>query len=415
MGIDKDILAGIKKGCDYLIKNYDHFADYADELDFSEPPAEFDDFEGIHFYFPGEHDYTYIPVTTFLRLIDEFPSMEILNRGRIKTNSLTYQILSISDTDDEHTIRNYHDFSLTLENGIHMDIVEESFIVGLAAIELEAYEEDYLGAISPYLAVEIDYPKDIKPLGLSEEDDLIRSYLFEIADSAGISLKYSEISDFDFSSYNYEAWEEELKEKAVDSLRNLEPFNEGMRLFNSALQIEDQELKLLNFYKILEHFAPVVVNIEGNELMMKKLDIAQSKSLDGDFIRSVFELAKSYEDKFRDEELIKSIFNVSFDFVGLFEYLPVSMRKKVRQQIGVENLTYDIDKGKISTASNMVSKILYATRNKVVHSKSNFQETGNECPDSELKELNDFLKHASSQTIRWYNRLPKHQKPRSIH
>ncbi|MFY0685123.1 MAG: hypothetical protein JXR20_11260 [Balneola sp.] len=414
MGIDKEILTEIKKGCDYLIENYDHFADYAEELEFSASPEEYDDFNDLEFYFPGEHENTYVPVTTFLRLVDEFPSLDIINRGRIKTKSLTYQIVSTSDSDDEHMIRNFHDFALTLDNGTHVDIAEESFIVGLAALRLEAYEKDYWGAITPYLAIEIDYPNDVIPLSQEEEDNLIRSYLFEIADSSGISLKFSEITDFEFS-YDYEAWEEELEEKAVENLRELEPYNEGMRLFISALQIEDQELKLLNFYKILEHFAPVVVNIEGNELMMKKLDIAHAKSLDGDFIRSIFDLAKSYQEKFRDEELIKSIFNVTFDFVDLFKHLPDSIRKKVRKQIGVENLTYEVDKDKISIASNMVSKILYATRNKVVHSKSNFMETGNECSTSDLDQLNIFLKHASSQTIRWYNRLPKHQKSKTIH
>lgn len=286
-----------------------------------------------------------------------------------------------------------------------------SFIVGLAAIELDAYEKNILGAVSPYLTVEIEYPHDFDKLSEQEEEDLIKSYLFEIADSSGISLKYSELNDFDF---DYEAWKAEMTEKAVESLRSLEPYNEGMRLFVSALQIEDPELKLLNFYKILEHFAPVVVNIEGNELMRKNLDVAQTKTLDGDFIRSVFDLAKSYEEKFRDEELIKSIFNVSFDFVGLFKHLPKSMQKKVKKQAKFEKLTYETDNGKTAIACNMVAKILYATRNKVVHSKSNFSTKGNECSSSDLSQFNEFLKHASSQTIRWYNRLPKHQKSTNI-
>lgn len=407
MQIDKTVLSDIKRGCDYLIENYDHFADYRDDLEFSDNPDDYNDFDYIPFYFPGEYDYIEVHVTNFLRLVDEFPTLEVVNKGRIKTKSLTYQIVSAANADEEHVIKYFHDFSLSLDNGIHIDVVEESFIVGLAAIKLDAYENDILGSIRPYLAVEIDYPEDLKKLSKQEEEDLIKSYLFEIADSSGISLKYSEINDFDF---DHEAWEKEMKEQAVENLRNLEPYNEGMRLFVSALQIEDPELKLLNFYKILEHFAPIVVNIEGNELMRKKLDVAQTKTLDGDFIRSIFDLAKSFEEKFHDEELIKSIFNVSFDFVGLFEHLPNSIRKQVRKQAKFEKLTYETNNDKIAIACNMVAKILYETRNKVVHSKSNFSTNGNECPSSDLNQFNEFLKHASSQTIRWYNRLPKHQK-----
>jgi len=411
MHIDKKILSDIKRGCDYLIKNYEHFADYREDLEFSDDPDDYDEFDYIPFYFPGEHDYIEFHITNFLRLVDEFPTLEIINKGRIKTKSFTYQIVGTASAEEEHVIKDFHDFSLSLDNGIHIDIVENSFIVGLAAIELDAYQKDILGAVTPYLAVEIEYPNDFEKLSEEEEEDLIKSYLFEIADSSGISLKYSELNDFDF---DYEAWKEEMTEKAVESLRSLEPYNEGMRLFVSALQIEDPELKLLNFYKILEHFAPVVVNIEGNELMRKKLDVAQTKTLDGDFIRSIFDLAKSYEEKFRDEELIKSIFNVSFDFVGLFEHLPKSIRKQVKKQAKFEKLTYETDNDKTAIACNMVAKILYATRNRVVHSKSNFSTNGNECPSSDLSQFNEFLKHASSQTIRWYNRLPKHQKSTNI-
>lgn len=411
MQIDKDILSDIKRGCNYLIENYDHFADYRDDLEFSDDPDDYDDFDYIPFYFPGEHEFIEVHVANFLRLVDEFPTLEIVNKGRITTKSLTYQIVSAANGDEEHVIKNYHDFSLSLDNGIHIDVVEKSFIIGLAATKLDAYDEDFLGSIRPYLAVEIEYPQDFEKLSEQEEENLIKSYLFEIADSSGISLKYSEINDFDF---DHEAWEKEMKEQAVEYLRNLEPYNEGMRLFISALQIEDPELKLLNFYKILEHFAPVVVNIEGNELMRKKLDVAQTKSLDGDFIHSIFDLAKSFEEKFHDEELIKSIFNVSFDFVGLFKYLPTSMQKKVKKQAKFEKLTYETDNDKTAIACNMVGKILYATRNRVVHSKSNFSMNGNECPSSDLSQFNEFLKHASSQTIRWYNRLPRHQKSTNI-
>lgn len=58
----------------------------------------------------------------------------------------------------------------------------------------------------------------------------------------------------------------------------------------------------------------------------------------------------------------------------------------------------------------MVGKIIYATRNKVVHAKSNYEMTGNECNNADLETLNGFMKEACSQSIRWYNRQPQHLK-----
>ena len=47
---------------------------------------------------------------------------------------------------------------------------------------------------------------------------------------------------------------------------------------------------------------------------------------------------------------------------------------------------------------------------RVVHAKSNFETTGNECDIADISTLNIFMKEACSQTIRWYNRQPKHFK-----
>ncbi|MFT6906767.1 MAG: hypothetical protein ACJAS1_003437, partial [Oleiphilaceae bacterium] len=72
---------------------------------------------------------------------------------------------------------------------------------------------------------------------------------------------------------------------------------------------------------------------------------------------------------------------------------------------------YSVDPQKITTASNMAAKIIYKTRNNVVHAKSNFDKAGDEiASEEEFVELNTFMKEACSQSIRWYSRLPEHQK-----
>lgn len=128
MQIDKKILNDVKRGCDYLMKNYDHFADYREDLEFSDDPNDYDEFDYIPFYFPGEHDYIEFHITNFLRLVDEFPTLEIINKGRIKTKSFTYQIVGTASAEEEHVIKDFHDFSLSLDNGIHINIIENSFI-----------------------------------------------------------------------------------------------------------------------------------------------------------------------------------------------------------------------------------------------------------------------------------------------
>jgi hypothetical protein len=115
-------------------------------------------------------------------------------------------------------------------------------------------------------------------------------------------------------------------------------------------------------------------------------------------------------DRFNDEDLIKASFNTCFDIVALFNKLPESIKKKIKKHIKETELTYFTDKQKITTSSNIAGKIIYKTRNKVVHAKSNFNLTGEEIDSSEFNQLNEFMKEASSQAIRCYSRQPNHLK-----
>lgn len=411
MKLNFDQIKKINETNRFIIEWCDFFADHEEDLIFSEERIkdileEEEDIETIDLLFGGEIDYTSIEAGEFLGLCEEIKSIQIVNSGHIKTKHRSYYIVGAIDSNEDYFFREIHGRQLLNPiEGITINLVDESLIVGLVATKLEEYDSHYWGTISQYMAIEIIYESEDKALSVDKEKELINSYIFEVADSTGIALCFNEI--------RIQHYLDDLREKAEENpqvLRDLEPYNEGMRLFVSAVQIQDQELKFLCFYKILEHFSPVAVNVEANELMRKKLDAPKSSFDDGDYIRSIFDLANSMRDRFNDEDLIKASFNSCFDFVGLFEILPESIKKKIKKQLHEKNLTYSTDKQKITTASNITGKIIYKTRNKVVHAKSNFALTGDEVTSDELPELNVFMKEASSQAIRWYSRQPNHLK-----
>ena len=412
MKLNIDQINRINEANNFIIKWCDFYEDYEEDLIFSkeriaEIIEEQEDIESIDLPFGGEVNDTYIETNDFLEICDEIKHIEIVNNGFIKTDLRRYYIVTATHSNEDYIIREIHDLQLlNPHKGTTIDLVENSIIVGLVATKLEEYDRHYWGTISQYLAVEITYENHQSILPPHKEEELVNSYLFEVADSCGISLCFDEIR---CQVYDLD----ELREKTEQNppvLRELEPYNEGMQLFTSAVQIQEQELKFLCFYKVLEHFAPIAVNIEANELMRKKLDAPKSSFEDGDYIRSIFTLANSMRDKFNDEDLIKASFNNCFDFVGLFNKLLESIKKKIKKQLKLQEITYFLDKQQITTACNITGKIIYKTRNKVVHAKSNFQLTGNEVATSELAELNSFMKEASSQAIRWYSRQPNHLK-----
>jgi hypothetical protein len=414
MKLNKEQLLKINEVNNFIIDYCEIFADNEEELVYSEERieeiiTEEEDIEAIYFNFPGEEEYVEMEPLELISLFDEIKSIEIISNGYIKTNLRRFYIVSLTDSEDEYVLNTFHKVGSSSTNGIKISLLEQSFIVGLSATKLGEYDSDgYWGTASQYLVIEIEYESKDKVLDKEKELEIINSYIFEVADSTGFSLSLSEIRNPVNDYYDYEA--DIQDENSSHSLRELEPFNEGMNLFISAVQIKDPELKFLNFYKVLEHFSPIAVNIEANELMRKKLDAPRSLFEDGDYIRSIFELANSMRDRFNDEDLIKASFNTCFDIVGLFDKLPESIKKKIKKHIGASELTYSTDKQKITTSSNIASKIIYKTRNKVVHAKSNFNLTGEEIDSSEFDQLNEFMKEASSQAIRWYSRQPNHLK-----
>ncbi|WP_378186869.1 hypothetical protein ACE939_00790 [Aquimarina sp. W85] len=361
--------------------------------------------EGLEIYFPGEDDFTFIEIDEFIDLVEDIKTIEIVDSSYVKTKLRRFYIVSANEYKDE-LILSLHPL-FTDKKGVTIGLFHESIIIGLAATKLGEFEKDNWGTASQYMSIGIFYETQDDILNKEEELKLINSYIFEVADTVNIALTFSEIRNpiYDLLNETRKASEDDMA-----GLRQLEPYNIGMEFFISAIQIKDPELKFLNFYKVLEHFSPIAVNIEAHELMRKKLDAPKNLFENGDYIRSIFTLANSMSDRYNDEDLIKASFNTCFDFIGLFSKLPESLKKKIKSTIQAKDLDYKTDKQKITTACNIAGKIIYKTRNKVVHAKSNFNLTGDEVQSSDFTELNDFMKEASSQAIRWYTRQPSHLK-----
>lgn len=408
--ITKDEHSLFLQTLDYLEENYRYFKDgnsITIHGDFTNPNSP--QIDSLSIIFPSEDGAYDIDFDQFIKLAPEILSIEVIDKSVIRTKNSSYYLVSPNDNYYEYILRNYYDLRIVSEVGVELDLVFNSLIIGLAATELDEHDEDFWGTYSPYMSIKVTYSDGGKVLSPEQEVAMVSAYIFEVADITGIALKFSEIS---VPFYDYEDYdeEEEYLDLAAKDRRYLQPYNEGMRLFVSAIQIQEAELKFLNFYKILEHFAPVVVNIEAHELMRNKLNVASSNFNDGDYLKSIFDLSKSIRSRFNDEELIKSTFGVCFNLIEHFEELPETIKLKVLQAIGQKQLTVSTEAVKIKIASNMVGKIIYNTRNKVVHAKSNFRASENICEGSELGDLNTFMKEICSKTIRWYNKLPQHQK-----
>jgi hypothetical protein len=368
--------------------------------------------EHIHLFI-GEHSFDY-SIPEFIEMGKLLEGFEIYDNGRIHTKGISYQIVKMEDSDLEHYLRKTESF-YSVEEIAEISLIEGNEWVAFACLVLGSYHEFGVNN-EEYSVVEIDYQDKTKILSFEDETNLIYSYLFEIADSTGHVYYLSEIQNYDdelhdkISKLYYNPDSEYIDDTDTFDIRPLLGYSEAMRLYVSALQTTDPELSLLNFYKIFEYFAPIVITIDSYDQLSKKLDSPKALKPDRAYLKSIFELVDSNRQKLRDGELIKSVINKCFDIVDIFSDLPESIQKKVLSNIKEKSFTYDIDKEKLIQACNYLGTILYSTRNQIVHAKSNFTPSGEECPTKDIKQFNIFLKKATALTIRWHNKLPDFQK-----
>jgi hypothetical protein len=372
----------IKKGLDILHKEYG-LEKYEEEIDSTT--------DKIYLPFPREDDLE-IDLVSLFDYLKEIESLKIIDYNMVVTDTITQRVIQIGDTSKLLFLDH---LEISIDKGIDIKIVEEPFLIGIAAVQKGEFDK-YNPPCTSHIAIELRYETKVNRLPIDEEEKIIKSFLFEISHAYRTS---AEFSTFHMYNFNYE-------DESYDLPNSFEDYNYGMELFIKANQPLSQDLKYLSYYKIFEFFAPIFSKLDAFDAMRKKLDSSNANSLSAEFISSIYELTKIYQENLRDKDLVKSIINNTFDLVDIFDELPASVVKNLSPKTLGYNSTKEV-KDKIA---NQLGTILYQTRNKIVHAKSNFTPIGIECPDEDLEQLNVFMHKACYSTIKWYNKLPVHQK-----
>lgn len=401
----------VLKGIEFLKKEYEYFNDENVRLeleDEDDPQSP----ENVLVHYPGDDDSDYINYSfdEFGYLIAELENLKIINKGRFKTTYKSYQVAWTQSEEIQYQILNEHDFEHTFSLGT-LTVEVGLDILRFVLMKYKSFHKEFGTFHHSYPLIVINYEDKREQLLLKEEDNLISSYLFEISDSTGfdISLGKLKIFDEDLEETIWN-WEPESEGKTPFKLKPLIPANEGTHLFVAALQVNDPTLKFLNFYKIIEYFAPTIVATDGYNLMASKLDNPKALDPDKEFIESIFKLVSTVNEQRKDAELPKHVLR-SIDIVDSIGLLPSWVTKRVKGIVKHQGeIDYDMPKEHFAASINIIASILYSTRNWVVHAKSNYELSGNECPSDDLDQLNIFMREVTAKLIRWYNKLPKHQK-----
>jgi hypothetical protein len=338
---------------------------------------------------------------------------------------LQYHSLVLTETDTErvcttHTTQfpilghDYYASELVTEkkrleysnSGIEIKIVKNPILIGICAVTLGEYSK-YCPPCSPYLALQISYAKpELRP-GLTEELNMAKAFMFQQSYLADVAIPFSAINDI------YDAWDDDEDEDSLNELieiTELSEFTAGMELFGRALESTDPEIRFLFYYKLIEFYAPIVAKRIAYEKLTQKLDAIRLKGANSKDIEAILSIASQNRSSQTDKELAQSVLKATVDTVDVYPKLPEDIRKKIRKEVGFDPaiLSHETSSEIKEKIALTLGKVLYSTRNNIVHAKSNHTPDSNECRFEDLPELNICLKDVTYNIINWFNRLPEH-------
>lgn len=354
--------------------------------------------EDIFIGFPDEwdEDNSYYSVDDFLRYTEDMGNIQVIENHSVITGNVRQTIISVNEYYYDNLVP---DLKFETEK-YSLRIISNPFLIGIIASRDGIYNEDFgVYPCSDYKAVEIIYKKE-KP---NEEDiEFIKTCLYHIASKYNVPISIGEFRLWD------DITDEENDDTIIVGSSELIPYCRAMDYYIEGLSIEKEDIKYLHLYKIIEYFSPIVSKKASYEQLNKRLDALQVVERDSEYLESIFKLTKQYEVSLRDKELANTVLNECVDIASLFQFLPDKIRKTLSKSFHfeVKNIA-SLSSSTIEIIKKEIADILYATRNSIVHAKSNYIVTGKECPEEDLEQLNEFMINLCKCLFVWNGRQSK--------
>lgn len=390
---------------------HDDPSGYLDEEKLEEIPDEVE-IEDICLSFPYDQDYANYSIDEFKTYMSEIDTLRKVNDFVVRTDHIIQAVISssrIGYSGFESELYGYkfkgEDIDVTIEN--------YPFLVGLINTRKEYYDGDLgYGACEPYPAIVIRSKNVIED---SAAIELAERICFYLTDSLGVAVypwsgpDINEIYDTMDEYYEDDEDEEtdDEEERAPIEMNMLPSYSPLLKMYRQAKGVDDQEIQFLQYYKIIEYISPVVARRVAYEQLNKRLDMLPAVKRDYKYLDSIIAVARKYDKDMRDDSLAASVIENCVDVVPLYGMFPDRLRRTIKKNCSLQKDTLtdeDVNEDQIRGIQKGIAAILYATRNSIVHAKSNYNPTGNEFNTEELSEGNAVMEIIARSIINWNER-----------
>ena len=377
---------------------------YSEEED--EWPDEFD-IQSISLDFPYEYDHPCYPIEEFMDYMSDIESLVEIDKTTVRTNHIRQTIIDsrYKDWDMFREKISSYKFKGT---GFHVSIKIDPILIGIINTKNENYDDDYgVGCCSNYVALELKYDGDDR-LSKEQEDDLLERITFYLTREIDTAINISEVINLDEIG-DYYLFDDEIVETTVN-VDDLIGNSQLIKLYKQAKSTDDHEIKFLQYYKILEYISPLVAKLNAYDKLNKRLDLLASSTRDYKYLESIFSVTRKYDLDVKDDYLAESVIKTCVDVSPLWELIPERLQKQMKKSFLSGKSEINIDELKeeqLGSLQKQIAKMLYATRNSIVHAKSNYEPNGYELEGDELINGNRMMDVVALSVIQWNERQPE--------
>ncbi|MEK4053072.1 hypothetical protein MHB84_05425 [Paenibacillus sp. FSL F4-0087] len=282
--------------------------------------------------------------------------------------------------------------SLTMnQQTFHIDLVSEHTNFGILVTVMDNYDKYFPPILYEDLFIEITSEKLIS---LDQFEDLMQAYMFELSSTLDIKLFISPRPIYYDLEYVLQEGDEKARLRPLVTGRGNK---ELYQIYNSCANIEDAEILILMYTKVIEFVTQTVVRRELLDSVMTKLYSPKTLSPDAVYVLELERIFDDLGNYKKDKEAIRITIETCCEVLELKGSAPKFLRNL--NKVNIES-TREEKKQALLELSNAISD----TRNMIAHAKTNYKNKGNECPKEEMKEFSDCLKIIADQVIRWFSR-----------
>ena len=363
-----------------------------------------------------ECDTKRLSVDSFLDYMSDLRTLRRVDKTTVRTKHIRQTVIDTTNHGSEYIALLLSKYVYVGQN-FEVNVVNNPFLVGLYnAKEINCDDNYMIWPCSGYLAIEIKYLNDSR-LAKQDEDLVIRRVLYDLTKKVGVAVFVSEILDVnelaDEAELEYSVSSVHITKTTID-INTLPKSIEMLDLYRQAKEILNSKLAFLHYYKIIEYVSPAVAKKKAIEKITIQINQPSTVARDYHYMNNILNIASQYRDDQKDDSLMKIVIEECLDLKPELIHIPDSLIKQIRNNIGiaegVDLTAVLLDDNKESSLIKQVASIIYSTRNSIVHAKSNYMETGWECPKDSLPELNKMMDTFALKMIEWNEAQPENIK-----